>query len=153
MTADKVVPGQTASGPTQLMSWQRPEPDNAIWRAPIEIQAARVGELFLRVNPSLPRAWTYKLLLGREEVVRWDVRPSPGGHNNPPGRPSEFPSKVPEPEHEHVWIEDLDLRCARPLEDLAASDHRAIFEEFCRRTRVRFEPEYVAPDAFEQLEL
>lgn len=153
MSADKVVPARTASGATQLMSWERPQPDRAIWRAPIEVQAARVGELFLRVNPSFARSWTYKLSLGREEVVRWDVRPLPSGHNNPPGCPDGFPGKVREPEHEHVWVESLDLRCARPLEGLDTSDHRAIFEEFCERTRVRFEPVYVAPEAFEQLEL
>ena len=153
MTAEKVVTGQTARGTTRIMDWQRGEPDNAIWRVPVEIQAAQVGELFLRANPNLPRHWTFKLLLRREEVIRWDVRPRPGGHNNPPGRPEGFPGKVPEPEHEHLWVEHLDLKCARPLEGLRASEHRAILETFCERTHVRFEPPYVAPQAFEQLEL
>jgi hypothetical protein len=153
MAAEKVVPGTTADGGSRRMVWEKPEPDRYFWRAPIEVEAARVGELFLFANPNFARAWTFKLSLQAEDVYRWDLRPGPSGHNNPPDCPEDFPRKVREAEHEHIWVADLDLKCARPLEGLSTSDHREIFALFCTRTRVRFEPEYVAPQAFEQLEL
>jgi hypothetical protein len=153
MAADKVVPGRMGGGARRKMAWEKPAPDRYFWQAPLEIEAGRVGDLFLFANPNFARSWVFKLILRGEDVFRWDVRPLPGGHNNPPGRPVGYPGKVREAEHEHTWVEGLDLRCAQPLRGFESSDHRAIFEEFCRRTRVRVEPAYVAPEAFEQLEL
>lgn len=148
MAAEKLVPG------TRRMEWEKPgEHRHYSWDAPIEVQAARVGELRLLANPKVPRQWSFSLLLRAEEVYRWDVRPKPSGHENPPGCPPGFPNKVPEREHEHVWVEGLACKCARPLGGLAASDHCGIFEAFCTRTHVRFEPEYIAPEAFEQMPL
>jgi hypothetical protein len=147
MAAEKVVPGSAS------MEWRKPEPSRYMWDGPIEIQAARVGTIFLFANPHFPRYWIFKLTFRGEDVYRWDIRPMPGGHDNPPGRPAGYPKSVPEPEHEHVWHERMALRCARPLAGLATSDHRAIFEAFCGRTHVRFGPDYVAPQAYEQSRL
>lgn len=153
MAAEKVVPGHTGGGKSRVMAWEKPGRDQYFWRAPVEIDAARVGWFFVFANPSLPRWWNFKLSLRDEEVYRWDIRPMTGGHDNPPGCPDGFPPKAPEKEHEHVWVEGLDLRCAHPLDGLTTSDHRAIFDSFCHRTHVRFEPTYVAPEAFEQQEM
>lgn len=153
MAAEKVVRGVTTGGAPRRIEWQKPEPDRYFWRVPVEVDAAYVGELMLFANPNFPRSWHFKLILRDEEVCRWDVAPPPTKHSNPPGRPDGFPGKVYDAEHEHVWVEGLDLKCARPLEGFSSSDHRAIFEAFCDRTNVRFEPDYVAPQAFEQLEL
>lgn len=147
MAADKVVPADAQ------MIWSKPEPSRYLWNAPIEVAAQLVGRLYLFSNPSLPRRWHFKLRLHSADVYRLDVRPIPGGHDNPPGRPDGFPKSVPDPVHEHVYVEGLDLRCARPVPGLEASDHRAIFEAFCARTNVRFDPVYVAPQAFEQGQL
>ena len=137
----------------RVMEWEKPAPDRYLWTAPIEVDATRVGQLFLFVNPNLPRAWIFKLSLHGEEVLQWHVKPGPSGHNNPPDRPEGFDRKVREPEHEHVWIEGLDCRCARALEGFSTSDHRAIFEAFCEKANIDFQPDYVAPRAYEQLTL
>ena len=113
-----------------------------VWRGPIEVEARTVGELFLFVNPQHERAWLFKLILHNEEVYRWDVRPLPAGHNNPPGCPEGFPRKVRAPEHEHVWIEGIDCNCARPLDGIDPSSHEHMFVEFCKRTKVAFQPGY-----------
>ena len=147
MRALKVVPS------TANMEWDKPEPHRYLWSAPIEVDAQLVGELRLFSNPNFERAWHFKLRLHSDDVYRLDVRPDPGRHSNPPNRPEGFPRVVVEPEHEHVWIEGLDLRCARPVPGLEVSDHRGILEAFCSRTNVRFEPVYVAPQAFEQTQL
>lgn len=153
MAAEKVVRGVTAGDAPLRMVWQKPEPDRYFWRAPVEVEAARVGELMLFVNPNFARSWFFKLILRDEDVYRWDVAPPPKKHSNPPDRPEGFPGKVYDLEHEHVWVEALDLKCARSLEGFSSSDHRGMFFAFCDRTHVRFEPHYVAPQAFEQLEL
>lgn len=153
MAAEKVVPGQKGGGTRRVMNWEKPSRDRYYWQAPLEVEAAQVGAFFVFVNPNFARAWCFKLSLRDEEVCRWDVRPLDAGHSNPATCPAAFPGRVTEREHEHAWVEGLDLKCARPLDDLASSGHRAIFEVFCKRTDVRFEPEYVAPEAFEQLEL
>ncbi len=136
-----------------VMKWEKPEPNRYLWNAPIEMKAQLVGRLHLFANPNFGRSWHFKLRLHTEDVYRLDVRPVRGGHSNPPGRPPGFPGAVPEPVHEHVWIDGLDLMCARPVPGLDASDHRATFEAFCSRTNVRFSPGYVAPQAYEQAQL
>lgn len=147
MCAQKIVP----DGVT--MAWEKPEPHRYLWRAPIEVDAQLVGQLRLFANPNFERAWHFKLRLHSEDVYRLDIRPGPSGHSNPPKRPAGFPGAVPETEHEHVWIEGLNLRCACPVPGLGSSDHHATFKAFCSRTDVLFRPEYVAPQAFEQGQL
>jgi hypothetical protein len=147
MIAEKVVPASA------VMEWEKPEPQRYLWGAPIEVSAQRVGDLRLFVNPNFERAFHFKLRLHGEDVYRLDVRPLRGGHDNPPGRPEGFSKRVPDPVHEHIWVEGLALLCARPIDGLETSDHRAIFEAFCVRTHVRFDPEYIAPQAFEQSQL
>jgi hypothetical protein len=144
MAASKVVPDGAP------MVWRKPEPSRYMWRGPIEIGAVRVGSIFLFANPHFARAWFFKLIFRDEDVYRWDVRPLPSGHSNPPNRPSGYPGNVPEEEHEHRWHEGLDLKCARPLAGLGGSDHRGTLAAFCMATNVRFGPSYVVPQAYEQ---
>jgi hypothetical protein len=140
MQAEKVVPG------SMPISWAQPSGGgHAMWRGPVEVDGARVGEVVLLVNPALERGWYFKLSFRGEEVYRLEAKNQLCNHNNPRNRPDGFPSNVAEPTHEHVYIEGLDCRCAQPLGNLASSDHAAIFEWFCTRTHVRIEPPYTAP--------
>jgi hypothetical protein len=66
-------------------------------------------------------------------------------HPNPANPPAGFPRNVPERVHEHVYVEGLDLRCARPLEDQAIVNHAHMFRTFCGMTRLTFEPPYAPP--------
>ncbi len=141
MAAEKVVPASAT------MKWLKPEPSRYLWNAPIEAQAQLVGRLHLFANPHFERDWHFELRLHSEDVSRLDVRPMRGGHSNPPNRPAKFPGSVPEPEHEHVWIAGLGLRCARPVPGLETSDHRATFEAFCARTHVLTRFEWIRPVA------
>jgi hypothetical protein len=105
------------------MTWQAPTPERYLCRAPLEVDAVRVGELFLFINPAFDRSWSFTLSLRGEQVSRWDVKPTVSGHNNPRrGCPEGFGRKVRKPEHEHVWVEGLDCRCARALEDVDTSN-------------------------------
>ena len=106
------------------MNWQVVNAERVRWTVGVEVQAARVGQLFLFVNPQFDRAWMFKLSLHGEEVLRWDARPAPSGHNNPvSGCPEGFARKVRSPNHEHVWAEGLDCLCARSIENFDLSTH------------------------------
>lgn len=150
MAAEKLVPGD----PSVAMKWAAPVPSRRLWRGPVEMEGRRMGEVILLANPSLPRAWTYKLDYRGEKVYRIDVRPSQARHRNPRACPARFPSgKVRSREHEHCYVAGLDCDCARPLEGFEASDHRAILDEFCRRAHIRFRPGYASPLLFAQMQL
>lgn len=146
MAADKVVPADQANGTPRRMAWKQPSPTRYLFRAPIEVAAALVGELILFVNPNFERSWFYKLNLHDEEVFRWDMKPKPSGHNNPRrGCPAGFPRKVRAPEHEHIWVPSMNCDCAVALNDVDTSTHERMFVEFCGRTKLAFGPSYVAP--------
>jgi hypothetical protein len=116
-----------------------------MWRGPIEIAAVRVGEVLMFVNPALERAYKFMLTCHETQVYRLEVSEGVCRHSNPANRPSSFPAKVVTPNHEHVYVEGLDCRCARPVDALDTSDHRAIFNWFCNRTCVHIDPDYSAP--------
>ena len=150
MSADKRVPNggemrwQEAGGKSRAQAY---------WRGLVEVEAVAVGTVYLHLNRQFLRRWTYKLSLHGVDVYRIDVRTAPARHSNPPGCPDGFPRRVTEPEHEHVWVQGLDLRCARSLDGLAGAAHRQVFDEFCKRARLTVEPVYSDPPADVQLEL
>jgi hypothetical protein len=152
MAAMKVVPRRSGRR-VWRMTWASPAPGRYQLRAPVEVEAARIGELYVWLNASLERHWTFKLRLHREDVYRWDFAEPPCKHSNPPVGvcPPGFPRKVRECEQEHVWVEGWDLKCARRLEGFSTSGFREIFIAFCDRTHIDFQPEYVAPLALAQL--
>jgi hypothetical protein len=135
------------------MTWENLAPGRFRVRAPIEVNAARVGELYIWLNATLERHWSLKLRFRREDVFRWDFAEPPCKHSNPRAGvcPPDFPRKVRECEQEHVWIEGWDLRCARRLDGLGTSAFREIFDAFCERTKIEFQPDYVAPLALAQM--
>ena len=147
MAAEKTVPSTLPTGKPRYMEWQQPEPTRCLWRTPVERDGIQVGELMLFLNPQLERAWHFKLVLHGEEVYRWDVRPSPSGHNNPvAGCPDGFPRKIRGREHEHVWAPDLECNCACDLDaSIDTSTHERMFVEFCARTNLVCGPAYAAP--------
>jgi hypothetical protein len=150
MAAEKVVPRD----PAAPMKWAAPVPSRRMWRGRVEIEGRRLGEVLLLANPSLPRAWTYKLDYRSEPVYRIDVKSGPARHPNPTRCPSDFPpGKVRGREHEHIYMEGLDCECARPLGGLGSSGHRAILDEFCTRARIRFLPGYESPLLFAQMQM
>jgi hypothetical protein len=150
MAAEKVVLGD----PNEPMKWQAPVPSQRLWRGAVEIDGRRVGEITLYANPAMSRNWLFKLSYRGEEVYQIHVRPNQARHSNPPGCSDKCPEgKVRAREHEHVYVEGLGCRCARSIDGLGASDHRAILDEFCTRARLRFDPGYQSPLTFAQMEL
>jgi hypothetical protein len=147
MAAAKVVPG------SHVMAWHQPVPSRSLWRGAVEVEAARVGEVILITNPAIARAWHFKLDYRGEEVYRIDCRSGRIRHTNPANRPNGFDPKVLDGVHEHVYVETLGCDCARGMPRLATSDHAAIFNEFCTRTHVLFQPTYRPPQAFHQLSM
>lgn len=147
MDAQKVVPSASP------LTWETPSPTAILWRGPVEVDAVQLGMVTLHINPTFRRSWSFKLSLHGDEVYRLDVKTPPTGHPNPPTRPPGYPRRVTSPEHEHLWIEGLDLLCALPLEGLSDADHRRILDEFCNRARIDFRPEYSEPTDGVQLEL
>jgi hypothetical protein len=90
------------------------------------------------------------LELHREQVSRWDFRE--GRHKNPIGCPIGFPTLRIRGPHAHIWVEDRDMRCARPLErKIAQASHAAAFDAFCERHRIDVELRYQPPPEGEQL--
>jgi hypothetical protein len=138
------------------MAWRQRNEAIVLCRVGVVSQGATVGELLLLVSLVASRNWTLKLLRRGDEVVRWDLTEPPVRHSNPPGRPVGFPAKVTALEHEHRWLPDFGLRCARPL-DLppeAAGNHAQALAAFCERANILFETSYEAPPAAgEQLQL
>lgn len=113
-------------------------------RYPVEVRAAQVGEVFFVASLEVPQHWTFKLEVRGEEVYRLDVRPI-GRHRNPPNCPVGFPRTVPESAHEHVYVEGLDMKCARPLANRDIANHAQCFTAFCTMAKLTFEPEYRPP--------
>lgn len=144
MAAPKVVPAQT-------MAWAEPSNREAHWSGGLEVESVRRGNIFLRVNLAVERHWTFKIRYQGEEVYQLDVRPPPSSHPNPRGRPEGFERRVTCPQHEHVFRVGLGLRCARALPDLNG-DFFSVFQDFCCRGRITFEPDYEPPPMV-QLEL
>jgi hypothetical protein len=128
----------------RTMDWAMRGEYAAQWTAPIEVESEAVAQLFLNVLTNQPRYWQFKLRMAGEEVYRWDIRPKRGKHKNT-GCPRGFPATVPEPEHEHLWIEGLACKCAKPLKGVSGTNHRETFAKFCTRIRLEFEPPYEAP--------
>jgi hypothetical protein len=147
MAADKIVPSASP------LAWENPSPTQILWRGPVEVDSIQRGMVTLYVNPTFPRSWSFKLSLHRDEIYRVDVKMPPARHSNPPTRPAGYPRLVTSLEHEHCWVEGLGLRCARPLEGLSDADHQRILDEFCKRARIDFRPEYSEPTDGVQLEL
>lgn len=147
MAARKVVPARTDDDKLRRMTWESPSPERYLCRAPLYVDAVRVGQLTLFINPAFDRSWSFNLSLRGEMVFRWDAKPTPSGHNNPRrGCPEGFERKVRKPEHEHVWVEGLDCDCARDLpDDVDTSSHERMFEEFCKRSNVQIDAEYDQP--------
>lgn len=138
MQAEKVVPGH------EPMTWTQPSGVRglATWRAGVEIDGARVGDILCLSNPAVDRPWKFLLTCHGEQVYRLEAQNRRCRHHNPHNAPAGFPNRVTEQTHEHVFVEGLGCECARPLPELAASDHAAIFQWFCIRTCVRVEPPY-----------
>ncbi len=146
IAASKTIP-RSSGDEKGCMAWEQPAADRCLWRGAVEVEGAQVGGMLLFVNPAFGRAWCFKLLLHDEEVLRWDARPQRSGHNNPPcGCPDGFPRKVKGRDHEHVWVEGLDCRCACILgDDVDTSTHEHMFVSFCARTNANCEVAYTAP--------
>ncbi len=126
------------------MDWAMRGDYAAQWTAPVEVESEAVAQLFVHVLTNQPRYWRFKLRLAGEEVYRWDIRPKRGKHKNT-SCPRGFPATVPEPEHEHLWIEGLGCKCAKPLKGISDTNHRETFAKSCTRVRLEFEPQYEAP--------
>jgi hypothetical protein len=139
MGARKVVPGDAP------VVWDERSPSQALWQAPVEVEAVQVGLVTLYINPQFPRRWTYKVSLHGTDVYRVDVKPQPLRHSNPAGRPDGCPGKVTCSEHEHRWHDGFGLHCAYPLEGFADAPYERILEMFCQRANIDFRPRYVPP--------
>jgi hypothetical protein len=126
------------------MAWTMRGDYAAQWTAPVEVDAEAVAQLYLDVLTNETRHWRFKLRLAGEDLYRWDIRPTRGGHKNT-GCPRGFPASVPEAEHEHLWVEGLRCKCAKPLKGVSDTNHRDTFAKFCARTRLEFEPPYEQP--------
>jgi hypothetical protein len=146
MAAQKVVPSASP------IAWENRSLTQVTWQAPVEVDAVQSGTVFFYVNPTLPRRWSFKLSLHRVEIYRVDVKPMLR-HSNPAGRPAGCPGKVTCAEHEHRWLDDLGLKCAWPLENLADASHERILGVFCERAHIDFRPDYSDPASGLQLEI
>jgi hypothetical protein len=143
MAADKVAPGLGRGG--RPFRWD----ERNTWanvRQPVEVDAAQVGEVVLVASVETPQHWTFSLRYRGVEVYRLDVRPTQnlGNHTNPANRPAGFPRKVSAP-HEHVYVEDLDLKCAQSVDASRVTNHEQAFGLFCERARLSFEDDYQPP--------
>jgi hypothetical protein len=147
MAADKIV------ADTSPLAWRELSPTRVLWRGLVEVEGAQVGQVTLFVNPQFLRSWLYALSFHDEVVYEVHVRPVSAGHGNPPGRPSNFPRRVTCAEHEHVWIEGLETRCALPLDNCGDASHRAMLDLFCKRAGIEFGPDYVDPVEGVQLQI
>jgi hypothetical protein len=140
MAADKVVADNSP------MAWKTVSESSVLYRGPVEVGAAQVGQVALYVNPNFLRHWFYALSFHDEIVYEVHVSPPPTGHGNPPDRPKpRFPRRVTSAEHEHIWIEGLETRCALPMDGFEQATHREMLDEFCKRARIEFRPEYRDP--------
>jgi hypothetical protein len=138
MATEKVVPGsQTSFMWSENNAW-------ANYRCPLEVKAAQVGELSFVASLEVPEWWSFEITYRGEFAYRIDVRPV-GNHPNPRNRPAGFPKKVPEVVHEHVYVEGLNDRCARPLADQSVGTHLEMFDRFRGIADVTCERLYVTP--------
>lgn len=145
MAADKVVPERP-------MKWGTRKSGHRWWRGPLEVGGHRVGEVYFNANPALPRSWTFKTIFHGTEVYRLDVHSGPSGHCNT-ACPDDFPRKVRTAEHEHVYIEGLGCKCARPIAGIETASDPEVFALYCERTRLTFEPTYTSPFVYAQLQI
>lgn len=140
MAADKIAPARG-----RPFRWD----ERNAWantRNPVEVGAAQVGEVVLVTSVETPQHWSFILRYRGVEVYRLDVRPTEnlGNHGNPANRPAGFPKRV-RGAHEHVYVEGLDVWCARPLDVPQAPNHEQMFRVFCERARLTFEAPYQSP--------
>jgi hypothetical protein len=105
---------------------------------------ARIGEVYLHANPTFDRHWCFKLSIHGEELYRMDVRPQLVRHRNV-GCPKRFEGKVRAPEHEHVYVEVLGCNCAQALDGLSGAGYGEVFEAFCGKANLDFQPDYDPP--------
>jgi hypothetical protein len=155
LASAKRVAAKTPGGAQRDISW-RPTGPAVVWEAAVEVdRAILAASIWLWVSTTVPRSWLFKLRFGREEVFQWHVRPGPPKHRNPRNCPGErgFPGKVRTREHEHWWIENLDLKCAKELKNLTGLTHEITLARFCERMRIDFGPRYFDPVSGEQLSL
>jgi hypothetical protein len=126
------------------MSWHK-QPEGVLWKGPIEVGVARIGQITLYVNAVEERNWVFKLALQGEEVYHWHVRAF-ANHSNPPlgTRPDGFPREVRD-DHEHVWIEGLDCACALPIDLSDRQTYEHVFAAFCEKTNTRFDTPFAPP--------
>jgi hypothetical protein len=143
LAADKVVRARVAG-----MQWREAGVDTLRWRGEVEVEGVTRGTLWLQVNRSLPSTWNLQLDLHGESVLMWHFK-SPVNHRNV-GCPNTFPRRV-KGAHEHVWVEGLDMRCARELEGIEGFDLERVLQGFLARTNIRSDILYRAPGAGEQI--
>ncbi len=148
MAAEKVVPSASP------LEWKSISESSVLYRSFVEVDAAQVGQVTLYVNSNFLRHWLYALSFHDEVVYEVHISPPPNGHGNPPGRPKpRFPRRVTSAEHEHIWIEGLETRCALPLDGFEQATHCEMLDEFCKRARIDFRPEYRDPVKGVQLQI
>lgn len=150
---DRFMAAQKAVAEPSSLDWRQLSPTQLLWRGLVEAGGAQVGQVTLFVNPAFLRAWVFALSLHDEIVYQIHVRPLKAGHGNPPGRPDRFPRRVTSAEHEHLWIEGLETRCALPIDGCEQASHREMLDLFCNRARIDFRPTYVDPVKGVQLEI
>lgn len=143
MAAPKVVPDHG-----RPFEWSVSSGSYAVWRSPVEIRSAEVGEIFLVANRAVDQHWTCKLQRFGDEVYRLDVRPVAVKHKNPPNAPVGFPNRVRSRVHEHSYREGFKTDCAMPMVEFPG-DHTTLLKLFCNRTNVSFEGPYKPPPAIQ----
>ncbi len=132
--------------PSRQAQWTKRSEDIHIARLPVISAGVRRGEIVLVFHVDHARHWTFKLLRMGDEVLRWDAQPPPQRHNNPIGRPSGWPRRFREHDHEHIWHPLFGMRLARPSIELERSqDHAAAFEAFCARANIESNGSYRSP--------
>jgi hypothetical protein len=158
LAASKRVPREGRRGARSAIVWQPSSRDAVMWRAPVEAEGIIMGScMVLIVVPSQTREWSFILRYANEDVLRWDFEsyegPTPR-HSNPKHCPRpEFTGKIRAHEHEHRYVEGLDLKCAVELCRVAEVSHREALTTFCHRANISFSPDYQGPATGEQLSL
>jgi hypothetical protein len=130
---------ESPKGLSDPMEWQQTR-SIASSLTPVETDGVQIGFVrCIRARP--PGKWKFILeIIGPVAVYRWDIAPptTPANHRNPRHRPREFPSRVKDPVHEHVWRNPPgDTNLARPLPDaVRRPSYAESFEQFCRHVTI-----------------
>lgn len=141
--------------PHREVKWSKRSEHIHLARLPVVSAGVRRGELVLVFHVDHIRHWTFKLLRIGDEVLRWDAQPPPHRHNNPIGRPSGWPRRFRDRDHEHLWHPQFTMKLARPSVELERShDHATAFDAFCVRANIVSNGSYRPPPPFgEQLRI